>query len=160
MLRTRVFALRVLERRETNITRPNSRRNFKQMRNGGNRCIDLTDLRQNFCAIRFRDWHNNGLVPVTGYRLPGLLQPTSSSDVSIASARNDGVRNRAQTNISSRRSSLSARGTRRFSRSTDHREAGPRRVAVSVGRSRARRDIAKQARAVRRPNPSRRPTRQ
>lgn len=60
MLRTRVFALRVLERRETNITRPNSRRNFKQMRNGGNRCIDLTDLRQNFCAIRFRDWHNIG----------------------------------------------------------------------------------------------------
>jgi hypothetical protein len=35
------------------------------MRNGGNRCIDLADLRQNFCAIRFGDWPNNGLVPVT-----------------------------------------------------------------------------------------------
>jgi hypothetical protein len=52
----RVFALRVPERREANITGPNSCRNFKQMRNGGNRCIDLADLRQNFCAIRFRDW--------------------------------------------------------------------------------------------------------
>jgi hypothetical protein len=100
VLRTRVFALRVLERRETNITRPNSRRNFKQMLNGGNRCIDFADLRQNFCAIRFRDWHNNGLVPVTGYGLSSLLQPISlSSDVSIASARNDGVRDRAQTEI-------------------------------------------------------------
>jgi hypothetical protein len=73
----RMAAKRVPERREANITGPNSSRNFKQMRNGGNRCIDLADLRQNFCAIRFRDWPNNGLVPVTGYRLPGLLQPIS-----------------------------------------------------------------------------------
>jgi hypothetical protein len=48
--------------------------NFKQVGKAADRCIDLAELRKNFCAIRFGDWSDHGIIRVIGYSLARLVQ--------------------------------------------------------------------------------------
>jgi hypothetical protein len=66
------------------------------MRTAGNRCIDLAETRLDLRAVRFGDWPNNGFVPADCLPASAYLLV---SDVSIASARSDGLRDEPNGNI-------------------------------------------------------------